>query len=153
MVKNVKAKAIEIYRNGNTFTQTSDLWRSLWGTLRVIHLEGALGNKEPQINETEWDTSFDAHVEAAPNLQDSKIASLRDWLQEADDKLKTQVGPKTKDCTSDSYYSPLSSLTLRISLAILYVNCLSTLKRPQDHKQKSAKLAFLRVQQLQGQKT
>ena len=50
---------------------------------------------------TEWDTYFNWHAEASKRPQDSKIASLKDSLQKANEKLKTQEVPKTKDYKTD----------------------------------------------------
>ena len=62
---------------------------------RIAHLRNALESKGTQFEQTEWNTYFKRYVEASESLQDSKIASLRDLLQKAHEKLKTQKLFKT----------------------------------------------------------
>ena len=65
---------------------------------KVIHLLSTIEVKISQIKSTGWDTyCFNCYPKASKSLQDSKIASLKDSLQKANKKLKTQeeLKPKT----------------------------------------------------------
>ena len=73
----------------------------LWGMLRidkVAHLKDTLKNKGVPV---EWDVYFNYYAEAYKRLQTSKIASLKDSIQKANEKLKRQKTPKTKDTKMD----------------------------------------------------
>ena len=76
-------------------------------------------------------------------LQNAK-KNFKVSLQKTNKKRKTQELPKTKDYKTDTTpTAPSVSLYLVLTLAVLYVNCLSTLKRLQNHKQKSIRLMAL----------
>lgn len=62
---------------------------------KIVHLINALESKGSQIKQTDRDTYFNWH-RTSKSLQDSKIASLKDDLQKAKEKLRTQEVPKTK---------------------------------------------------------
>ena len=58
--------------------------------------------KGSQIKPTERDTYyFSWYAEASKRFEDSKIASQKDSLQKANEKLKAQKVPKTKDYKTD----------------------------------------------------
>lgn len=69
---------------------------------KIVHLRSALESKGLKIKQIEWDTYFNWYIEASKRLQDSKIASLKDSLEKANEKLKTQEVAKTKDNRTDS---------------------------------------------------
>lgn len=76
------------------------------------HLRSALERKGSQMKQTERVTYFSQHAEASRRLQDPQTASLEDWLQKGNGKLKTQEVPKMRpyDCR-DSWNSPFSTST------------------------------------------
>lgn len=53
------------------------------------------------MKHTEWDTYFNWYVLVSKRLQDSEAASLSNLPQKANEKLKTQDVPKTKDSKTD----------------------------------------------------
>ena len=79
---------------------------------KTFHLKRTLERNGSQIKQTVWDTYFNWHAESSKSLQYSKVASLKDSLQKANKKLKTQEVPTAKDSDlHDSCYTPLSSFT------------------------------------------
>ena len=50
--------------------------------------------RAPKSNKQNGDTYFNWHAEAFKRLQDAKIASLKNLLQKANEKLKAQQVPK-----------------------------------------------------------
>lgn len=73
-------------------------------------------------HQTEWDTYFNWHGKASRRLQDSKIASLKDVLQKANEKWMRDT--KTKDFTTGMTPAILSSL---LCLSTSSINLLSKL--------------------------
>lgn len=57
---------------------------------KIVHLRSALESKSSLIKSTEWDDCFNWYEEGSKRLQDAKIDSLKDLLQKANKKLKTQ---------------------------------------------------------------
>lgn len=115
---------------------------------KIIHVRSSVQSKDSQIEQTEWDIYFNRHAETPKSLQDSKIALSKDSLYKANEKLNTQEVPK---------YSLIRLMwLLLLPFILLYLSThslptlyhLSTLKRPQDHKQKSTKLMVLQLLQL-----
>ena len=105
------------------------LWR-MFQLDKVIRLRSALVSKRSQVEPTEWDVYLNQYAEASKVLQESKVASLQDSLQKANEKLKTQEVPKTKDNKTDvtltaPVYPPLPE---RSYDANSLLNYLSTLK-------------------------
>ena len=99
MSKKVVLEAADIYKNGKVLLRQLELQWPLWGTLqlgRIVHLRRVLESKVFQIKLTEQDTYFNEHAEGSKRFQDSRIASLRDSLQNTNEKLKTQEVPKTR---------------------------------------------------------
>lgn len=67
-----------------------------------------------------------------PILIGMQKPSLKDLLQKANEKYNTQEVPETKDDTTDVTVKlppPHLPFSLRTPILILYLNCLSTLKR------------------------
>ena len=102
----------EVTRWQNFAKMNLELHWPLWGAFqldRITHLTHLLESKRCEVEQTEWDAYFNWYTEAYKRLQDAKIASLKDMLQKANEKLKTQEGPKTEDYGTDVTLPPLPS--------------------------------------------
>ena len=99
----------------NFIKNNLELQWPLWGIFQldnIAHLRNALERKRSQVEQIEWDVYFNWHSEASKSLQNSKIASLKDSLQKANEKLKIQEVPKTTDNRTDVTPPPPPILSL-----------------------------------------
>lgn len=86
-------------------TKKTSITMALWGTnqMRSFTEEMYLKVRVPELkgpNGTPTLTGMQMH----PSLQDSKIVSLKDSLENANGKLKTQEEPKTQDDKIESFF-------------------------------------------------
>ena len=68
---------------------------------RIVYLRNVLESKEYQTRQIKWDSCFNWYAEAYKNLLFSKMASLKDSLQKANEKWKMQEVANTKDDRTD----------------------------------------------------
>lgn len=74
---------------GQDFTKNLYLQWSSWEMFqlnRIVYLRNVLESKESQTRQIEWDACFNWYAEAYKSLQISKMASLKDSLQKANEK-------------------------------------------------------------------
>ena len=93
MAKNYGLGSFNIHKSGKILLKINlELQWPLWGTFpldKIVHLRSALESQGSQIKQTEWHTYFNWYAEAFKRLlQDSKVASLKNLLQKANEKLK-----------------------------------------------------------------
>ena len=81
----VVPKTVDIYKNGKILLQLD----------KITHVRNVLESKGSQGEQIEWDAYFNWYTDAYKRLQGSKMSSLKDSLQKANEKLKMQKASKT----------------------------------------------------------
>lgn len=112
-------EAVDIYKNGKMLLKQSRLTMAIMGNVS-IRQDCSCKNLKVQVLQKEWDTYFNWYTAVSKSLQDSKIASLKYLLHEANEKLKTQEIPNTKDNRAAVHTAPSI-----YSCFTLCLNCLS----------------------------
>lgn len=115
-------EAVNIYKNGKMLLKQPRLTMAIVGNVS-IRQDCSYKNLKVKVLQTEWDTCFNWYTAVSKRLQDSKIASLKYLLHKANEKLKTQEVPNTKDNRAAVHTAP--SILLDLSTHTLCLNCLS----------------------------